>query len=104
MLGVNYLQIQEDLGIVGYQQTEEKTLEKMGVWKRGAHQTELPIIRHQIATLSGSNGSPLLVRRDEKIIAVGIHSGAINELGSSQARAITKDVLSNLLIWEKYMA
>jgi V8-like Glu-specific endopeptidase len=72
----------------------------VGLWKK-AHQTELPTIKHQLSTDYGNSGSPLLVRRKGKFVVIGIHNGG--RAKTNEGRAITDDLLCNVLKWEKEM-
>jgi V8-like Glu-specific endopeptidase len=74
-LGLDYVHCQEPLGIFGYRDCGEKTADQKGFWKSNAHQTDLPSIKHRLSTLAGNSGSPLLVKRNNKTLAIAIHKG-----------------------------
>ena len=55
--------------------------------------------------MGGNSGSPLFVERNGNLLAVGIHKGAPTLAPKyNEARAITAELLLNLLVWEKEMA
>jgi hypothetical protein len=76
---------------------------KKGFWKSNAHLVELPSIKHRLSTLTGNCGSPLFVKRNEKVIAIAIHKGGRNGERYNEARVITNKLLTDLLVWEKEM-
>jgi hypothetical protein len=95
---------QEPIALFGYRDCTTTSAIQKGLWKDSAHKTFLPTIRHYISTLGGNSGSPLLVRRNGATVAVAIHKGGRKAEEYNGARAITQDLLANLLVWEKEMA
>jgi hypothetical protein len=95
---------QEPIALFGYRDCEETKAVQKGLWKESAHETDLPTIRHRITTIAGNSGSPLLVKRNKKEVAIAIHKGERKGAPYNGARAITRDLLADLLTWEKEMA
>lgn len=60
------------------------------------------MLNHKLSTFEGNSGSPILARREGKVIAIGIHTGASGDLNA--ARLITNDLAVDLLSWEREMA
>jgi V8-like Glu-specific endopeptidase len=71
--------------------------------KANAYQKDSHDIKQQLTTEPGKSGSPILVKRENKIIAIGIHKGGLPNSDYNIGRAITDDLLFNLVKWEKEM-
>jgi V8-like Glu-specific endopeptidase len=102
-LGLDYIQQEEPIGIFGYTKCSPTMAMQDGLWKPEAHTADLPVIRHRLTTSKGNSGSPLLVKRDGKFVAVAIHKGSRKGASHSVATAITPAILQNLMIWQKEM-
>jgi V8-like Glu-specific endopeptidase len=68
--------------------------------KSNAHKTQANELRHELTTLPGNSGSPIIVMRGEGFAAIAIHQFSPNNI-ENVGRLITDDLLLNLLKWEK---
>lgn len=58
-------------------------------------------LKHWVSTYVGNSGSPLLVSRKNTLFAIAIHQGSSTDGKFNRARLITKNLLTDLLLWEK---
>ena len=107
-LGVNYKEVEEQVGIIGYRSPSCSldTAMQSCLWKSNCCNVESngEVLRHQLSTLGGNSGSPILVKRGKKHAVIGIHKGAPPKAAFNEARIVTDDLLLNVLAWEKEMA
>ncbi len=54
-------------------------------------------------TTSGQSGSPILVFKEEKYFAIGIHSGFRNQEKLNSAKLISEKVIDGIWRWEREM-
>jgi V8-like Glu-specific endopeptidase len=103
-LGVNYILQQEQIGIIGYRggACDINNAFQSCLWKSNAHKIHSYGLRHELTTLKGNSGSPILVKRNGGYVAIAIHKGSPNK-NSNEARIITEALLFDLLRWEKEM-
>jgi V8-like Glu-specific endopeptidase len=103
-LGINYIFQQEQIGIIGYRggACDSSNASQSCLWKSNAHEIQSFGLRHKLTTMQGNSGSPMLVRRNEGYVAIAIHKGSPSKI-ANEARIITKDLLLDLLRWEKEM-
>ena len=110
-LGANYQEVKEEIGVIGYRvaSCSDDTAIQSCLWKPNAHsvQSNGEVMRHQLSTLGGNSGSPILVKRGDKgerHAVIAIHKGAPGEKAAfNEARIITDDLILNVLAWEKEM-
>jgi V8-like Glu-specific endopeptidase len=62
------------------------------------------VLQHTLSTFVGHSGSPLLVQRGDKFVAIAIHKGAPPHKNFNEGRLITKEVMRSVLTWENEMA
>ena len=66
-LGVSYKEVKEEIGIIGYraQSCSLDTAQQSCLWKSNCFSVESKgeVLRHQLSTLGGNSGSPILVKR-----------------------------------------
>jgi V8-like Glu-specific endopeptidase len=105
-LGVGYVNQQEPLGLVGYPGVfcNADSAVQRSLWKASTHQVAGDALQHKLSTLVGNSGSPLLVRRGDKFFAVAIHKGAPATAQVNCGRIITKELMGQVIAWEKEMA
>jgi V8-like Glu-specific endopeptidase len=58
-------------------------------------------MKHKLSSFPGNSGAPLLVKRGNKLVAIGIHKGEYYNINANVARIITNDLLLDLMKWEK---
>jgi V8-like Glu-specific endopeptidase len=94
------------LGIIGYRgpSCDRKLALQSSLWKVHSHEVDGIIIKHRFSTFEGNSGSPMLVERGGKLLAVALHKGTPNQADYNCARIITKEMLMDLMIWEKEMS
>ena len=61
------------------------------------------MLKHCISTYPGNSGSPILSKREGKIVAAAIHKGSHFSKQFNVARIITSDLLANVLAWKEEM-
>ena len=68
-------------------------------------EVNLPGFKHLLSTLHGNSGSPIFTNKNGELLAIGIHKGAPTPTSKfNEGRAITAELVVNLLVWEKEMA
>ena len=104
-LGLSYAKQEEKVLLSGYpgHSCNEDLAPQSFLWK-GGHQIEGTALKHWLSTFKGNSGSPLFARRVDSLVAFAIHKGAPSHEQHNCARLITKEVLTDILVWEKEMA
>ena len=102
-LGVNYTNKNEEIGIIGYRGPSASltAAHQSSLWKNKDQKIESKFLRHKLSTFSGNSGSPIFVKRGDRLFAVGVHKGALFDGSYNLARLINKDMLINLMLWER---
>ena len=107
-LGVSYKEMKEEIGIIGYRalSCSVNYAQQSCLWKSNCYSVESKgeVLRHQLSTLGGNSGSPILVKRGKKHAVIALHKGAPPKAVYNEARIVTDDLLVNVLAWEKEMA
>jgi hypothetical protein len=92
--------------VVGYRgaSCSAESAIQTSLWKANAHKAVGTALQHQLSTFEGNSGSPLLVRRGGRHMAIAIHKGAPTKAQFNCGRLITRELMVTLLTWEKEMA
>ena len=104
-LAVNYIKKEEEIGIAGYrvQNVFGNAAHQGYLWKNKDQKVEGKFLYHKLSTFSGNSGSPIFVKRGDRLFAVAIHKAGLLDGSYNVARIITEDVLFNLMFWQTEM-
>lgn len=102
-LGVNFANQKEEIGIIGYQGPDASltAAHQSYLWKNQDQKIESKFLHHKLSTFKGNSGSPIFVKRGDRLFAVAVHKGALTDESYNVARLITEDMLINLIFWER---